>query len=148
MSFLSKIKLNRGREVQLKPGVAQNQQVRASDFNPIVDYLNAGKNDSVVVPTASTTPTINSRVGQFTTGNLTIAGVAANSTIVVTNSTVTATSLINVQVVGFSGTFVTDGIPIVVKVVPATGSFTVTVVNVHATAAMTAKTLTLQFQIV
>ena len=37
---LDKINESIGRVAQLKPGVGKNQQVRASDFNTLIDFLN------------------------------------------------------------------------------------------------------------
>lgn len=44
MSYLQKIvTASKGRLSQLLPGVGNNQQVRASDLNTVIDYLNANR---------------------------------------------------------------------------------------------------------
>jgi len=121
-----------GRGAQLEQGVGANQYVRASDFNPAVDYINS--HDSAAMGTATgNTPTINSYVGRVTTASLTTAGAYATTTITISNSLVTANSVVNVQLESYAGTLVTNGIPMIFRAVAGAGTITVVIINMHPT---------------
>ncbi len=124
-----------GRGAQLEPGVGANQYVRASDFNPVADYLNARASGNTVTGTAGNSATINSSVGELTTATLTTAS-GSTQAITITNSNVVAASVVLVQVAAYSGTLATNGYPIVTKVVPAAGSFVVSITNTHGSNAL------------
>lgn len=63
------------------------------------------------------------------TGLTTAASTAASAT-TITNASVTASSVVHCGVTNYAGTYVTNGIPIVVGVQPAAGSLTFYVLNV------------------
>lgn len=135
MALLDKIKLNSARLSQLESGPGLNQPARASDVNPIIDFLNNRSGDITAVNTATSSSaavTLNTVSGTITTEALTTAAVTT-ATLTVTNSSCTANSTVLVQL---SGGSYTTGVPIVVKVVPAAGSFVITFVNSHASAAL------------
>ena len=129
MSLLEKIKLGRGRFEQHTKGLGQNQLVRASEFNVIVDYLNERKSDNAtnVATLTAGAGTINSVYGTITTQDLTtIAGGVESFTI--TNSACTVNSMVLTVISDYGGT----GVPIIYKVVPSAGSFVITVSNQSA----------------
>lgn len=141
MAFLEKIKLIRGRVAQLEGGLGNNQQVRASDFNPVVDYLNNRMSDNTTntVTLSSNAGTINNEYGTITTESLTTAA-GSSQALTITDSKCTANSMVMAVISGYSGT----GIPVVSKIVPAAGSFVITVHNVASAAALNAA-LTIKF---
>lgn len=98
--------------------------------------------------TATNAATINTVCGVITTESLTIAAATASSDQTITNSSVSATSIILLTIGTFSGTWVTHGTPIICDVTPGAGSFTFKIVNIHASNAMTAKTLKIHFQVI
>lgn len=143
MALLEKIKLVRSRLVQLEGGLGNNQQVRASDFNPVVDYLNNRMSDNTTntVTLSSNAGTINTEYGTITTESLTTAA-AGSQALTITNSKCTANSMVMAVLSGYSGT----GTPVITKVVPAAGSFVITVHNLAGAAALNAA-LTIKFVI-
>ena len=123
-----------GRGAQLKYGPGNNQYCRASDFNPVVDYVNdrAGVNASTITQATSITTgvTLNSISGVITMfATSIVTGTPVSFTL--TNANITASSIVLAQVVqgGAAGSAAT-----VASVVPAAGSATITVVNNSATA--------------
>lgn len=83
-----------------------------------------------------TTPQIcNGQRGIVTTGTLTTAAVT-DATFTITNSSVGTTSLVMCTVQTYSGTYSTNGDPIILSCVPGSGSFVVNFRNVHATNAL------------
>lgn len=143
MAFLDKIKLGRGRVSQLEVGLGNNQPVRASDVNPIIDYLNDRKSDNTtnVVTLSSNAGTLSKVYGTITTESLTTAAGSAQA-LTITNTLCTADSMVTAVISGYSGT----GIPVISKITPASGSFVITVHNVAAAAALNAA-LTIKFRI-
>ena len=137
---LDKIKTKVGRIAQLEGGTGNNQPARASDVNPIIDLLNSILGESQVTVTASNTPTINARCGKFATATLTsIAN--STTTITLTNSNITTTSNVLVYLEAYSGTYSTNGVPTVFRVLPNNGSATIILGNNSANALNGAVTL-------
>lgn len=124
---------SQGRGAQLELGVGNNQYVRASDFNPVVDYINdrssINKGTVTQATSISTGVTLNTVVGTITTVSSTLAA-AAEQAITLTNSNITADSIVMMSA-STAGT----GTPAIVKIVPAAGSVTFTLKNVNASAA-------------
>ncbi len=143
MSLLKQI--TKKRLPALVEGILENNFVRASEYNEVIKDLNSRKTGSVVSATGSNTPTINAVFGVFTSATLTTAAVTA-ATLTVTNNLITSSSKVSVQLVDYSGTVVTNGIPIVFKAVPGSGSLAITLVNIHASNALNG-TVTIQFTI-
>lgn len=85
--------------------------------------------------TGATPQTCNGASGAVTTGTLTTAAVT-NAAYVINNSAVAATSRISCSLQSYSGTLVTNGIPVPVTCVPGAGTITVNMTNVHATNAL------------
>jgi hypothetical protein len=132
---LDKIKTKSNRLAQLEGGPGNNQPARASDVNPIMDWINNRSNEVTAASTgtsASAAVTINAISGTITTESLTTAAVTV-ATLTVTNSYCTANSTVLVQMCGGS---YTTGVPVVIKAVPAAGSFVISFVNTHASAAL------------
>jgi hypothetical protein len=129
----------------LEPGVLENNFVRASEFNTVIDDLNSKKTGQVVSATGSNTPTINAVLGKFTSATLTTAANTA-ATLTVSNNLVTANSMVTAEIINYSGTLVNNGIPQRVKVVPGSGTITITIVNTHASNALNG-TVTIQFMV-
>lgn len=123
-----------GRGNQLKNGPGNNQYARASDFNPVADYINTHDSVAVATTTAGNSPTLNSYVGRITTATLTTAGAYATTTITVSNNLVTATSVVNAQLESYAGTLVTNGIPMIYRTVASAGAITIVIINMHPTA--------------
>lgn len=124
---------SQGRGAQLEYGPGNNQYCRASDFNPVVDYVNnyssLNKGTVTQTPLISSGVTLNAIVGTITTvvSNL---GAAAEQAIVLTNSNITASSIVMMSA-STAGT----GTPAIVNIVPANGSVTFTLKNVSAATA-------------
>ena len=126
-------KITKQRLDALDGGQPENNFVRASEYNRVIDDINALKSESIGTATAGNTATINAKFGELTSGTLTTAAATAAS-LVITNSFVTANSKVEVHLVQYSGTVVTNGIPIVFKAVPTANTLTITLVNVGANA--------------
>lgn len=120
------------RVAQLEGGVGNNQQARASDVNPIIDYVNAmaGVNASAVTQATSTATgvTLNSRAGVITMFT-SVAATTVGASFVLTNSYIGTSSNVQAWVSGYTGTLSANGFPAVTSVIPAAGSATITVVN-------------------
>lgn len=132
MSLLEKIKLGRGRFEQHTKGLGQNQLVRASEFNDIVDYLNDRKSDNTtnVVTLDSNAGTINSVYGTITSEALTTAA-AGGESLEITNSSCTANSMVIAVISAYSGS---DGLPVITMVESAAGAFSIALANLGADA--------------
>lgn len=83
----------------------------------------------------ATPQTCNGFQGVATTGTLTTAA-ATNAAYVINNSQVAATSRVHCSVLGYSGTIVTNGYPIIISCVPGAGTITVNLTNTHAANAL------------
>lgn len=125
-----------GRGAQLKYGPGNNQYCRASDFNPVVDYINdrssINKGTVTQATSVSTGVTLNAIVGTITMFAGTITN-AAPAVFVLTNSNITSTSVVYATVSSL-GTAAAGSMPVVASVVPSNGSATITVANTTATA--------------
>lgn len=132
MAKLKKITKNRLEIFDL--GQPVNNFVRASEYNKVIDDINTLKSDSIVTKTATDdTVTINAKFGEVTSVDLENAA-ETSTKLIITNSYVTVNSKVEVHLVQYSGTVVTDGIPIVFEAVPTEGTLTITLVNVGANA--------------
>lgn len=123
------IKTSVGRIAQLELRVGENQFVRASDVNQAINYLNdrAAANKGTVTQATSTTTgvTLNTKAGTITCFTSTAATtVAAEFTL--TNSSITASSMVMGMISAYSGT---TGHPAVVSIIPSAGSAVIKVVN-------------------
>lgn len=127
---------SQGRGAQLEYGPGNNQYARASDFNPVVDYVNdrSSINKGVVTQGTSvnTGVTLNAIVGTITMFAGTITN-AAPAVFVLTNSNITSTSIVYATVSSL-GTAAAGSMPVVASVVPSNGSASITVANTTATA--------------
>lgn len=125
MPLLQSIKIYSGRVAQGKRPVGNNQQGRASDINPVINWINQRSDVTTAANVATgNTPTLNSISGTITTAALnTAAGGTTNIT--VTNSFCAANSTVLAIVSATSSA----GVPVVARVTPSTGSFVVTLVN-------------------
>lgn len=114
----------------------------------IIDAVNLTQptNQTVTQATSITTAvTLNYVNGVITTVSATTAG-AATSTFTVNNSKVLSTSIVNASIIGYSGTFTTNGLPVVAVSAVANGSFKINIMNCHATNAL-AGTLKISIEI-
>ena len=126
MALLQKIRTISRRIVQLEGGPGNNQPARASDVNPIIEWVNDRSDLSTITNTATgNAVTLNAISGVVTSGALTLTASAPND-VVVTNAYCTANSTVICIVT--SGP--TTGSVAVAKVVAANGAFTATFVNV------------------
>ncbi len=130
---------NPNRLSQLEGGVGNNQQARASDLNPVIDYLNSRSGDNAVSSSQTgTTATVSTPAGSVTFTSQSIAA-GASATYTITDPYASASSIPHVVV-----TSVTSGAtPIITVVSPSAGSFTVKVTNF--TGATTYTSITLKF---
>lgn len=125
MPLLKSIKIYSGRVSQLKRPIGNNQQGRASDINPIIDWINQRSDVSTAANTASgNTPILNAISGTITTASLTTAA-GATTAITVTNSFCTPTSTVLAIISSTSSA----GLPVIARVTPSAGSFVVSVGN-------------------
>ncbi len=85
--------------------------------------------------TGASPQTCNGYRGTVTTGTLTTAGVT-NAAFTINNNIVTATSIVSCDISGYTGTLVTNGIPVVTTCVASAGVLTANVTNVHASNAL------------
>lgn len=114
-----------GRGAELKYGPGNNQYARASDVNPIIDYIDARAGVNAVATTQTgTTSTVNAVAGSVSFTSQSIAA-GATATYTITNSNVTTSSIINITVTSATA----GAVPIVTRVVPSNGSFAVTILN-------------------
>lgn len=127
-----------GRVNQLSnaPGMGNQQPARVCDVNPMIDYLNnrSSINKGTVTQGTSITTgvTLNAVAGTITTVSSTLAA-DTTATFTVTNSEVTASSII---LASLSYPTTATGEPVIDRIVPASGSFTITIRNVSAAAAL------------
>lgn len=128
MALLQKIKTISRRIYQLEGGTGNNQPARASDVNPIIDWVN---NRSDVNTTANTATgnavTLNAYSGTVTSGTLSTLTANGSNDVVVTNAYCTANSTVLCVVTATGSGNIVAG-----KVVPAAGSFTVSLGNITA----------------
>jgi hypothetical protein len=128
MPLLNKIKTKSNRIAQLEPGTGNNQPARASDVNPILDWINNRSDVNTAVNTATgNTVTLNALSGTVTSGTLATLTSLGSNAITVNNAYCTANSNVLISVTA-TGT----GTVAVAKVVPAAGSFTATFANIGA----------------
>lgn len=90
---------------------------------------------NVCTVTGTTPQTCNAISGAVTTGTLTTAA-ATNAAYTINNSAVVASSRVNCSIMGYSGTIVTNGYPIIISCVPGTGTIVVNLTNTHAANAL------------
>jgi hypothetical protein len=137
MALLQKIKTISRRIYQLEGGTGNNQPARASDVNPIIDWVNNRSDVNTAanaVTGSATAATLNTVSGTITTASLTTAAAsAATVNYTVTDAYCTANSTVLVQIAGGTST---TGVPYIFKVVPSAGSFVISFVNVHPSAAL------------
>ncbi len=131
MALLQKIKTISRRIYQLEGGTGNNQPARASDVNPIIDWVNNRSDVTTVANTVTTTGTtaqvgtLNAISGSITTATLT-ATAAQKTTVTITNAYCTANSTVMAVIANAN---VGTGAVYIASVVPAAGSFVVTLVN-------------------
>ncbi len=128
MPLLKSIKIYSGRISQLKRPIGNNQQGRASDINPIIDWVNQ-RSDVTTAANAATgnAVTLNTASGTVTSGAPAILTADATNTVTVNNILCTANSTVLVTVTA-TGT----GAVAVSKVVASNGSFVVSFTNLTA----------------
>jgi len=90
---------------------------------------------TICTVTGATPQTCNGQRGIVTTGTLTTAAVT-NAAYVINNSSVTSTSLIACTLQAYSGTLVTNGLPVAMTCVPGSGTITVNITNIHSVNAL------------
>lgn len=128
-----------GRGDQLMPGPGNNQYVRASDFNPVVEYVNDQAGVNQLVGAAGNSATINAISGSQTSASLTTAAEGSQA-ITITNSNVTTSSIVMANL-DYAGT---TGIPVISETIVSNGQVVFTVTNVAAAAALNG-TVTIKF---
>jgi hypothetical protein len=135
MPLLNKIKIYSGRVAQGKRPVGNNQQGRASDINPIIEWVNQRSDVNTAanaVTGSGTAATINTISGTITTSSLSTAAVTS-VTYTVTNSACTANSTVLVTIAGGTNS---TGVPVILRATAAAGSFTIVFRNIDAAVAL------------
>lgn len=128
MPLLQSIKIYSGRVAQGKRPVGNNQQGRASDINPVINWINQRSDVNTAANTATgNSVTLNTTSGTVTSGTLATLTSLGNNSVTVTNDKCTASSTVLVTVTA-TGT----GTVAVAKVVASNGSFVVTFANIGA----------------
>jgi hypothetical protein len=137
MPLLKAIKIYNGRIAQLKRPIGNNQQGRASDINPIVDWVNQRSDVNTTANAVTTsafagspgtaTATINAVSGTITTTAIAPITTGTTNTITVTNSYCTANSTVLCQI---SDATLGTGAAFIQSVIPATGSFSIKLYNI------------------
>lgn len=100
-------------------------------LNTIIGQLNGVQ----CVASGATPQTCNGTRGVVTTNALSTAAVT-NAAYVINNSSVTATSVMNCNLTAYSGTLVTNGVPVILTCVPGASTITVNIYNAGATNAL------------
>jgi hypothetical protein len=139
MPLFNKIKTKSNRIAQLEPGTGNNQPARASDVNPIFDWINNRADVTTAANTVTTsggtataqTGTLNAISGTITSATLTTTA-NTKTTITVTNAYCTANSTVLAVI---SGVTIGTGTIFIQSVVPSAGSFQITLSNPVALAA-------------
>lgn len=123
-------------------GAATGPAIAAAGSDPNIGLTVQGHGTGIVrlgqticTAAGSSAQTCNGQRGIVTTNSLSTAGATA-ATFTVTNSSVTTSSLVLCTNQGYSGTYVTNGYPIITECKPGNGSFIATIVNTHATNAL------------
>lgn len=135
---------SQGRVNQLELGVGLNQPARASDLNPVINYLNARAGvNKVTATSASNTPTVNGVCGKFTSATLTTSPTSGTGSpvtaLTVTNTSITANSIVIAQITTYGGT---TGVPVIAKIAPSANSVVLTIANVGTAVLNGAVTIT------
>jgi hypothetical protein len=135
MALLQKIRTLSRRIVQLEGGTGNNQPARASDVNPIIQWVNDRSDITTAanaVTGSATAATINAISGTITTASLTTAA-NTSVTYTVTDAYCTTSSTVLVNIAGGSSS---AGLPLILRVVPGNGSFVITFRNFDGTNAL------------
>jgi len=90
---------------------------------------------TICTVTGATPQTCNGQRGIVTTGTLTTATSTA-STYQINNSSVTTSSMVQCTLQAYSGTYFTNGIPVILDCKPGSGSITVDFANINGTNAL------------
>jgi hypothetical protein len=131
MALLDKIRTRSRRILQLEGGTGNNAFSRASDVNPIIDWINNRSDTNTAANAVTTTGTtaqvgtLNAISGTVTTAALTVTA-AQKTTVTITNAYCTANSTVMAVI---SDANVGTGAVYIASVVPSAGSFVVTLVN-------------------
>lgn len=114
--------------VFLKVALSVNRATSAVTFGSNI-ILDSG------AVTGNNTPTINNQVGAFTTVTLTTAA-NTNEILTLTNSLITGSSKVMVAIGSYTGTYGTNGVPMLLAVTPTAGSATILIRNIDPTNAL------------
>lgn len=115
--------------------VNMNGQVNISGALAAVGGVTFAKSTVTQATNISTGVTLNQYAGVITTVSATTAGLAT-STFTVTSSYALANSVITATILNYTGTYVTNGIPILTINNVTAGTFDVKITNAHATNAL------------
>jgi hypothetical protein len=100
---------------------------------------------TICTVSGATPQTCNGQRGIATTASLSTAAATA-TTYVINNTSVTASSLVHCESQGYSGTYVTNGYPVIMECKPGSGTITVGITNIHSANALSG-TLALGFTV-
>lgn len=133
MALIDLIRTRSRRILQLEGGPGNNQPARASDVNPVITWINNRSDTTTAANTVTTsafagnaaTATLNAISGTITSTTLTVTA-ALKQTITVTNAYCTANSTVIAMITDAN---VGTGAVYIASVVPAAGSFIITLVN-------------------
>lgn len=112
-----------------------------STLNTVIGQLNGAP----CVASGATPQTCNGTRGLVTTNSLSTAAVT-NAAFVINDSIVTAGTFVSCNLTAYSGTLVTNGVPVILTCVPGAGTITVNIYNAGATNALSG-TLNISFTV-
>ena len=124
-------KISSANRAEVRSSLDEALPAVGGDVNPIVDWVNNISNEVTAVNTVTTTGTtaqtgtLNTVSGTITTATLTVT-VGQKTTVTITDSYCTANSTV---IAVISGATVGTGAIYIQSVVPAAGSFVITLVN-------------------
>jgi hypothetical protein len=110
---------------------AANRTISIVDGLGSTNVVLSGQGAVTQLTSITTAVTLNNPSGVITTVSSTLAGVTATS-FTLTNSFITASSIVVASIANYGGTYVTNGIPIVNISGITAGSCSIELVNVHA----------------
>jgi hypothetical protein len=110
---------------------AANRTVSIVDGLGSTNVVLSGQGAVTQLTSITTAVTLNNPSGVITTVSSTLAAVTATS-FTLTNSFITANSIVVASIANYAGTYITNGIPIINISSIAAGSCSIELVNVHA----------------
>jgi len=125
-----------GSAVTLTPATAVTGQLTANGTLAAAAAVNFGQATVAQATNVNTNVTCNGASGVITTQTATTAAVTVESGFTLNNSRITASSVIHVQIIGYSGTLFANGVPNLVVAAPGAGTVVIRIANMHGVNAL------------